>query len=138
MTDIMKRAAGAVAICGLMAASGPAMAQRATEAWLLQVEGTVLVDQGAGFVPVTGNMELSLGDRVLVSDGGKAVLSYRDDCSAPLEAPSMTTVTEMVCTTSAQGSHGDGAAVVLLSATAVTGLLNWCLVAWCKERSASP
>ncbi len=136
----LRRIVSAVAISALVGSSGTALAEQSADAWLIQVQGTVLVDDGAGFVQVAGDKDLRLGDRVLVRDGGQAVLSYGTDCALPLEAPSMTTVTETACTVSTQGENGGGggAAIVILGAAAAAGLLTWCIVDACKEDSASP
>jgi hypothetical protein len=67
-----------------------------------------MVDTGSGFVPVAGDVELNLGDRVMVTEGGGAHLDFGANCVFPLEAPSMTTVTETTCTTATQGENGAG------------------------------
>lgn len=133
-----RRTVGALAALALIASSGTALAEQAVDARLMQVQGTVLVDQGAGFIQIAGDTELNFGDRVLVGDGGQAVLSYGGECTLPLQAPSMTTVTETKCAVSTQGENGGGTAVVLLGAAAAAGLLTWCFLDWCTEDSASP
>jgi hypothetical protein len=86
----------------IVLAGASSVAAAETSARLSNLQGTVLVDVGAGFVKVSEDTALKLGDRVMVTDGGGAVLDYGNDCSLPLEAPSMTTVSETMCTVSTQ------------------------------------
>jgi hypothetical protein len=90
----------------------PAAAEPAAAAILTQVQGNVLVDAGKGFVPVSNNVGLKLGDRVMVAKDGGALLSYSENCSFPLESPSMTTVAEGGCTTATQGNDNGNGLVV--------------------------
>ncbi len=80
-----------------------AFAKPQTPAVLTQIHGNVLVDTGQGFVPVSEDVGLKLGDRVMVAKGAEAVLSYGANCTLPLQSPSMTTVEAAACTTSTQG-----------------------------------
>ena len=45
------------------------------------VNGTVLVNRGAGFKPVTGTSQLSAGDVVMAKEGSSANIVYADGCS---------------------------------------------------------
>jgi hypothetical protein len=110
-----KMPARLAAACALLAAStGLAAAENAVpaDARLTNVQGTVLVDRGTGFVRVLGDAGLRLGDRVMVTDGGGAFLDFGENCAFPLEAPSMTTVTQHACSVSTQ-SGGSGTALVV-------------------------
>lgn len=131
----------AAVICS---AGGGAMAEETADAWLTQVQGTVLVDDGGGFVAVQEDTELEFGNRIVVSDGGYAVLSYGGECTVPLESPSMTTVSASACVVSTQGENGgegsgsgsgsgSGTAIAIAAAAAAAGLLTWCLVDWCED-----
>ena len=82
----------------------PALAAPEVSAVLTQIQGTVLVDAGEGFAAVSEDVRLKLGDRVLVTKEGGAILSYGANCSLPLQAPSMTVVEETACTTATQGT----------------------------------
>ncbi|MGH6925257.1 MAG: hypothetical protein ACRED5_16110 [Propylenella sp.] len=104
----LRRMACAAASLALIASPGAWAAQQAEYAKLTKVQGTVLVDSGAGFVRVLDDVALKLGDRVMVADGGGAFLQFSDDCGLPLAAPSMTTVTETTCTVATQGDGEDG------------------------------
>jgi hypothetical protein len=88
----------------------PAFAQPIAVALLTEISGGVLVDSGEGFMPVSGDVRLKLGDRVLVTKEGEAVLSYGGNCSFPLQAPSMTTIEPTACSATTQGTSGEGGA----------------------------
>jgi hypothetical protein len=90
-------------------------------AMLTQIRGDVLVDTGEGFVPVSEDVSLALGDRVMVTDAGQAVLSYGGDCSFPLQSPSMTTVEETACAASTQGGQGNGSLLLGVTGFSVLG-----------------
>ena len=136
----------AVAMAAMpLAASAQNVVPEGALVQLTGVQGTVLVDRGTGFVQISQAGPLRFGDRVLVSDGGAAVLDYGGECTLPLAAPSMITVTETACSVGTQGEEtaasasGSGAGmVVLLGAAAAAGLGAWCLVHLCKEDTASP
>ncbi len=94
---------GVATSVAFICASAPASAEQAAEiARLVQMQGTVLVDTGSGFVRVLDDVGLRPGDRVLVADDGGALLDYGDNCTVPLEAPSMTVVEEAACSTTTQ------------------------------------
>jgi hypothetical protein len=105
------------------ALSLPAFAQpnAAALALLTQISGGVLVDAGEGFTAVSEDVRLKLGDRVMVTKGGEAVLSYGGDCSFPLQAPSMTTIEPTACLTTTQegtgGNGGDGGTALMTGAS---------------------
>ena len=63
----------------------------ATGATLSDVSGKVLVNSGDGFIPATGSMTLSVGDKILVGEGSFAVISYTD-CAVSLSKPAVVTV----------------------------------------------
>ena len=60
--------------------AGPALAQEPTVAHLSGVQGSVLINQGAGFAPAAANAVLHKGDRVLTVKGGKTRLVYSNGC----------------------------------------------------------
>ena len=47
---------------------------------LSRVEGFAFVSQGAQYVPGREGMSLKEGDRVMVMDGGNAIISFADGC----------------------------------------------------------
>lgn len=76
-------------------ASGAAVA--APVAALSDVAGTVLVDQGRGFVRVSTDSDLVAGTRVMLSRDGKGVLAYAGPrgCKIKLSANTITTVSSV-------------------------------------------
>lgn len=53
-----------------------ATASAASAATLTPVSGSVLLNTGAGYKPVSGSVEVKPGDSILVNAGGKAELAY--------------------------------------------------------------
>lgn len=100
-----------------------ALAQSSGAAVLSHVYGDVLVDAGEGFVPAAGDLPLKLGDRVMVTKAGGAILSYGSGCSFPLASPSMTTIEETACTTTTQGRPGSPGAVFAATGLSMVGTL---------------
>lgn len=45
-----------------------------------RIEGSAVVSQGAQYVKAYEGMPLNAGDRLMVMDGGKAILSFKDGC----------------------------------------------------------
>jgi hypothetical protein len=73
----------------------PFVAMAAPVAVLSDVMGTVMVDQGNGFVKVTAQSPLVSGSRVMLARDGSATLDYAspNGCRLVLSANSITTVT---------------------------------------------
>ncbi len=139
---MFQRLAGAAtAVIVMLAPMGSsALAQQPAFARLINVQGTVLVDAGAGFAPVSGNIDLKLGDRVMVVSGGTAVLVYADDCEFTLESPSDTTVNEEACPASAPATIQAQAAapLAILGSAGAAGGLIWYLSNQEDEDQMSP
>ncbi len=55
------------------------------------VSGKVLVNRGKGFVPVSGSLQLNVGDRVMVGENSFATLSYAE-CAVSLAKPTVVSV----------------------------------------------
>ncbi len=51
---------------------------------LVQINGTALVDQGEQYTTAKEGMSLRTGDRVMVMEGGSAILKFADGCSYPV------------------------------------------------------
>jgi hypothetical protein len=102
-----------------------AYAASAPVALLTQIRGVVLVDAGEGFAPASEDVRLKLGDRVMVTKDGQAVLSYGGDCSFPLQAPSMTTVEETACAMTTQGAPGNNGAFLAMTGFSVLGNIGF-------------
>ena len=124
------------------ALSLPAFAQpdAAALALLTQISGGVLVDAGEGFTAVSEDVRLKLGDRVMVTKGGEAVLSYGGDCSFPLQAPSMTTIEPTACSTTTQEGTGGNGGTVLMTGASILGplALTGAALANAEEQPDSP
>jgi hypothetical protein len=58
---------------------------------LIAVEGNVLVNQGKGFEPVSGVVDLKVGDRVMVGENSQAVLSY-STCRVKIKSGNVVTI----------------------------------------------
>jgi hypothetical protein len=72
--------------------AGPALAA-SPMGQLREIDGKVYVNQGEGFVPARGNVELFQGDRVMVGENASATINYYvADCDFMLSASSMTTI----------------------------------------------
>jgi hypothetical protein len=56
--------------------------------------GKVLVNQGEGFVPVSGPLSLKAGDTVMVGEESFATVTYNNKCSVALSSPTVLSVTD--------------------------------------------
>ena len=59
------------------------------------VKGNLLVNRGAGFVPMQAGSPVALGDRLMVRPGNKAVLRYNGGCHVNVVPGQVVTVTEV-------------------------------------------
>lgn len=73
--------------------SGTALSASPT-AVVTSTDGSVLVNHGKQFVSVEPNHILAAGDRVMVMEGGNAVLTYSDGCVQPLASGSLALISE--------------------------------------------
>jgi hypothetical protein len=78
----------------LMATAALSMISAANAATLNDVSGSVLVNKGEGFVAATGAIELNVGDKVMVGEGGFATVSY-DNCAVALDKPTLHAVAKV-------------------------------------------
>ncbi len=69
-----------------------------------RIEGSAVVSQGAQYVKAYEGMPLNAGDRLMVMDGGKAILSFKDGCQYTLGDNELLTIGA----TSACASRGAG------------------------------
>jgi hypothetical protein len=63
-----------------------------TVASLVQINGTALVNQGEQYTTAREGMTLRTGDRVMVMEGGSAVLKFADGCTHPVDDNRVLTV----------------------------------------------
>lgn len=100
----------------LMAAAAAAVLfSTAAVAGVAQIDsahGKVLVNQGKGFVPVTGLMSLNAGDKIMVGEESFATVSY-DQCAVSLSTPMVFSVSAKApCIAGAEMKAVDGAFIV--------------------------
>jgi hypothetical protein len=62
-------------------------------ATLEPVQGSLYVNDGNGFQPVNGRIDVNVGERVMVSPGGTATIVYSDGCKIPVQPGTVTTIT---------------------------------------------
>jgi hypothetical protein len=77
-----------------MALAALTMISAANAATLTDISGSVLVNKGEGFVATTGAIELNVGDKVMVGEGGFATVSY-DNCAIALDKPTLHAVSKV-------------------------------------------
>jgi hypothetical protein len=103
----------------------PASAQAAAPFALIQaVHGKVLVNKGDGYQPVSADMAISVGDRLLISQNSDVTLSYVSaGCSSSLSAPAVLKVAAAVpCKTGANGNSATGSTSIGSVSGAATGV----------------
>lgn len=91
------------ALSAAMLLTGAAVADAAT---LDSISGSVLVNRGGGFAPVSTGALVNPGDRVMVSGNGQARIVYNSTCSVAI--PSGQTVTVAATVPCQPGSQADG------------------------------
>lgn len=85
--DIRMIASAVVLASGFFASA----AQAAT---LGSVQGSVLVNKGAGYSPAKGSSDLKPGDTVMAKAGGSAQISYDDGCVVQVKVGQVVTVSQ--------------------------------------------
>jgi hypothetical protein len=124
--------------------------------------GAVLINEGAGFVPLKGSAELAPGARVMIRPGQVATITYSNACSVKVDSGRVWTI--QAAAPCANGTGGvdftgrmndgvlsaptepaeppgmNGSTMLLIGAAAVGGgLLIACVADWCKSsKSSSP
>jgi hypothetical protein len=132
-----------VAVLGFLV-SMPAFATTVTA-----VKGSVLINRGDGFRPVTGTAPVKVGDSLMVRPGGNARIVYSDGCPVSINPGEVVTIgAESPCTAYAQaappgapgGAPGDqdgpNFGVLVVGAAGVAVIITAILAA--QERGASP
>jgi hypothetical protein len=79
----------AIAIFALSLIGGQAAA-----ATLTVLQGSVMVNRGSGYQPVTGSTEVAPGDQVIAGPDSQAMLAYPDGTSALVEPGDVVSVAE--------------------------------------------
>jgi hypothetical protein len=78
-------------------------APQAPEAKLVRVDGIAIANQDARYVPAREGMSLKAGDRLMVLEGGTAIISFTDGCRFELGAMSVLAI-QGVSTCASNGS----------------------------------
>ena len=63
-------------------------------ATLEPVRGDLWINQGQGFQPVNGPVDANIGDSIMVSPGGAAMVVYADGCRDNVQPGEVTTITQ--------------------------------------------
>jgi hypothetical protein len=74
-------------------------------ATVLPGQGSLSVNQGKGFQPVTGQLQAKIGDSVMVSPDGSASIIYADGCKVDLQPGTVATIAPL--SPCASGSRAD-------------------------------
>ena len=107
--------------------------------------GSVHINQGNGFVPITKDAQLAPGGQVMVKPGAVATISYGNNCSVKVDsgrvwtvqeaAPCANGVAEIDLTTRMNNSgmgYADHNPLLILGIAGGVALVT-CLVWWCKS-----
>ena len=89
----MNKIVALAAVAALFASTSIAGAVGLAE--ITSSSGKVLVNQGAGFVPVAGMMSLNAGDLVMVGEGAQAQISFATGCTVTAGSASVTTISDV-------------------------------------------
>ncbi len=82
--------------CSLLMTASIAHAQDSRiAATLLDIEGSILVNQGEQFVTGANNLGLSSGDRVMALEASSALLRYEDGCDVKVDPETIVTLSEV-------------------------------------------
>ena len=76
----------------MVAVSTFALGTSSFAATVTPIEGTVQVNTGSGFRPVSGATEVAAGSSVMVSPNGKGKISYSDGCKTSLHSGSVAVI----------------------------------------------
>ena len=86
------------------------------------VQGDLLINRGQGFQQVNGRIEADVGDLVMVSPDGSAIVSYPDGCKLSVQPGAVTTIAPLSpCASGSRAQHS-------LPAQAATRLPNGVVV----------
>jgi len=90
---MMRTTLNTLAMLALLGTTGMASAQDPEQvATLNKAEGTVMVDQGKGFVSSKANAVLNEGDRVITLSNSGAEIVFADGCKVQLKANNMMSI----------------------------------------------
>jgi hypothetical protein len=93
--------------CLVVALSASLLGTSAFAATVTPIEGTVQVNTGSGFRPVSGAAEVSAGSSVMVSPNGKGEIRYSDGCKTAVRPGSVAVVPPVSPCAQGQALPGD-------------------------------
>lgn len=100
-----------------------------SDAELVEIEGSVLVNQGEQFVPASEGIRLKEGDRVMAMSESGALIKYDDGCDVRVEPDTVVTLDEgSPCAGWLLGVERAAPAGLALGAGGATGLSPWIYV----------
>jgi len=105
------------------------------------VQGKLSVNQGQGFEQINGRIDANVGDTVMVSPNGSAIVSYPDGCKVNVQPGAVTTIAPM--SPCASGSYAsddrdNGAAAYIIGAGAAAAVGIGIYEATQTKAAASP
>lgn len=127
----------AMRILGALAVGVGSAVFLATTCWaatIVPVQGQLSVNQGQGFAPVNGRVDANIGDSVMVSPNGSAVVSYPDGCQVGVQPGAVMTIAPLSPCASGSyaqeqpgtpGTFTPGGMVLLAVTGAVIGVVGY-------------
>jgi hypothetical protein len=112
----MKKIVALAAASALLASTSIAGAAGLAE--ITSSSGKVLVNQGEGFVLVSGMVSLNAGDTVMIGEESQAQISYATGCTVTAESTSVVTIAEVAPCAPGETIGSAGAAFVQPTADA--------------------
>lgn len=121
MKNVSARVASALLALSL---ASVAMAQDAAAplATVQSVSGNVLISTADGFQPLTADMPLKAGDRLMIVEGGSVTLTYQGGCTDVVNTASVYTVPVATPCGAVASNAAEGAAPPASSASTGGGL----------------
>lgn len=121
-----------------------AVAASASAATLTPVAGSTLLNQGAGYKPVSGSVEVKPGDSILVNPGGGAQLAYGACATFEIKPGDVVTVADeasIPCTGAGAAAVGAGlgtSTLIIGGAAVAVGVGVVAGVSSSSDKPASP
>ncbi|AGA91378.1 hypothetical protein Thimo_2658 [Thioflavicoccus mobilis 8321] len=104
--------------CGVLGGGGNAFAAEVPVGVLARIAGTAIVNQGAQYVSGREGMQLVEGDRLLVLEGGSALVVFSDGCQRAVEDDELLVVPAVSTCAAGDAVAGDPQTVESYSAVA--------------------
>jgi hypothetical protein len=84
-----------IAVSALGICSAILFATACSAATVESVRGQLSVNKGRGFEPVNGRIVVKVGDSVMVSPDGAAIVTYPDGCKIDVQPGAVTTIAQL-------------------------------------------